>query len=270
MRLCWPAALALWPLALLGETPATLLDAGYRQMYNLEFDQAHDSFHQWERIHPEDPLGPLSDAAACLFDEFDRLGILESEFFVNDRHFHVDRAQVPDPVRKRTFEAALERGRRLADGILERSPQDADARFATVLRLGLHADYLALIEKRYLASLAEIKSARKIAEELLASRPDYYDAYLAIGVENYLLSQKPAPLRWLLRIGGAQTDMTVGLERLRLTAEKGRYLAPYARLLLAVAALRDRDRARARSLLAGLASDYPRNPLYAHELAQLP
>jgi hypothetical protein len=40
---------------------------------------------------------------------------------------------------------------------------------------------------------------------------------------------------------GAQTDKSEGLQRLRLTADKGRYLAPFARLLLAVAALRDKD-----------------------------
>ena len=269
MKFRWFAGLALLPAALLGQTPPTSLDEGYERMYNLEFDHAHASFREWERIHPADPMGPISNAAAYLFAEFDRLGILQSEFFVNDRHFRAPETQTPDPARKRSFEAALERGRLLADAILEHSPQDADARFATIMRLGLHADYMALVEKRYLASLAEIKSARKLAEELLAARPEYYDAYVAIGVENYLLSLKPAPLRWLLRIGGAQTDKRLGLERLRLTAEKGRYLAPYARLLLAVAALRDRDRGRARSLLTGLASAYPRNPLYARELALL-
>jgi hypothetical protein len=59
------------------------------------------------------------------------------------------------------------------------------------------------------------------------------------------------------------------LARLRITAEKGRYLKPYARLLLAVAALRDKDRVRARELMAGLASEFPHNRLYAEELARL-
>ena len=32
------------------------------------------------------------------------------------------------------------------------------------------------------------------------------DANLAVGLENYVLGLKPAPLRWVLRISGAQTD----------------------------------------------------------------
>ena len=75
-----------------------------------------------------------------------------------------------------------------------------------------------------------------LAERLLAVDPTYYDAYLAVGVENYLLSLKPAPMRWVLGWTGAQTDRETGLARLRITADKGHYLLPYARLLLAVAA----------------------------------
>jgi hypothetical protein len=54
-----------------------------------------------------------------------------------------------------------------------------------------------------------------------------------------------------------------------MTAEKGRYLGPFARLLLAVAALRDNDRASARALLAGLSQAFPRNHLYSEELAKI-
>jgi hypothetical protein len=59
------------------------------------------------------------------------------------------------------------------------------------------------------------------------------------------------------------------LERLRITAEKGRYLLPFARLLLAVAALREHDTDRARDILEDLAKEFPHDPLYVLELARL-
>ena len=76
------------------------LDDGYRQMYNLQFVQAHKTFQDWSRLHPDDPLSPASDAAAYLFSEFDRLHILQSEFFTQDRHFITDHKLSPDPVVK--------------------------------------------------------------------------------------------------------------------------------------------------------------------------
>lgn len=99
--------------------------------------------------------------------------------------------------------------------------------------------------------------------------PDCYDADLAVGVENYLLSLKPLPLRWLLRLGGAGVDENAGIEDLRITAVKGRYLLPYARLLLALAALRDRDAVTARQMLTWLATEFPNNDLYWKELVKL-
>jgi hypothetical protein len=248
--------------------PVTLLDRGYSEMYNLLFDQAHRSFQEWTLEHPDDPMGPVSDAAAWLFAEFDRLHILQSEFFVHDDSFRAD-AATPDPVAKRRFEEALERSRVLSDRILARSPKDANALFAALLQRGLKADYLGLIEHRYFGALSEIKAGRTLAQRLLAVDPKCYDAYLALGVENYMLSLKPAPVRWFLRIGGAQTDRETGLRQLKITADGGRYLMPYARLLLAVAALRDHDHRRATELLEYLASSFPRNPLYAKELARL-
>jgi hypothetical protein len=247
----------------------SLLDLGYRQMYSLDFTEAHRTFQAWESAHPEDPMGPVSDAAAYLFAEFDRLHILQSEFFVQNDTF-LNRAKPgADPLVKQEFEIDLARGQQLADGRLGKAPKDRNALFASLLRIGLRADYLALVEKRYLASLREVKMARLLAEQLLAKDPSCYDAYLAIGVENYMLSLKPAPVRWLLRLGGAQTDKDEGIQNLRLTAEKGRYLRPYAQLLLAVAALRDHDPGRAKRLLKELASEFPHNPLYGQELARL-
>jgi|SRR5947209_4582649 len=262
-------SLLIIPAIILAVLPAraapVLLDQGYRQMYNLQFAQAHQTFHEFEVQHPQDPMGPVSDAAAYLFSEFDRLHILQSEFFVHDQHFITDHKLVPDPQLKRKFEAALEDGRRLA----ELAPADPNAMFASILRTGLHSNYLALIEKRYIPSLQDMKAGRALAERLIALDPQCYDAWLAVGIENYMLSVKPAPVRWFLRLGGAQTDRAMGLEKLRLTAEKGHYLAPFARLLLAVAALRDHNPDAARNLLRGLVREFPQNGLYAQELAKL-
>jgi hypothetical protein len=246
-----------------------VIERGYRQMYNLDFDQAHETFAQLERDHPGDPLGPVSNAAAYLFAEFDRLNILHSEFFVENNMFRRRPKVTADATVRAAFDRELEKAGKLAATILASAPQDADALFARILTLGLRADYEAFIERRDLDALKVIKDSRATAEKLLMVQPNYYDAYLAVGVENYLFSLKPAPVRWILQVGGAQTDRDKGVEDLRLTAERGRYLSPYARLLLAVAALRSKDIARARDLLAALAREFPHNRLYAQELAQL-
>jgi len=245
------------------------IEQAYRQMYDLDFNGAHRTLAAWEHLHPEDPMGPASDAAAWLYGEFDRMHILQSELFVNNNSFFHSRKVSPDPAVKQKFEADLAAGRQLAERVLARSPTDANALLARMLCTGLHSDYLALIEKRYVAALSEVKATRELAEKALAIHPDLYDAYIAIGEENYILSQKAAPVRWILHMSGSQTDKDTGIEKLRLTAEKGRYFGPYAKLLLAVADLRDKNVAHARQKLAWLAAEFPHNRLYREELAKL-
>jgi hypothetical protein len=245
------------------------LDRGFQQMYNLDFPAAHATFLGYQQAHPADPMGYVSNAAAYLFSEFDRLHILESDLFINDKKFDGRHKLTPDPVLKSEFEKELAKSDELVAKILAQKPDDKNALFSQIMANGLRGDYAALIEKRNLASLGYMKTSRAIAQKLLTIDPTCYDAYLAVGVENYLLGLNPAPVRWVLRMTGAQTDKQEGLEQLRLTADKGRYLAPFARLLLAVAALRDKDRQAARTLLAGLAKEFPGNQLYVTELARI-
>lgn len=263
-----PLQLSLPPMGDIFSSSAPL-DVGFREMYNLQFEDAHRTFQQWESAEPHDPMGPTADAAACLFDEFNRLGVLQSNLFVNDGEFKKRKRPPPDPTLKARFEADIAESDRLADAVLKNSPNDSHALLSKTLNLGLRGDYLALVEKRDVASLSYIKNAGILAERLLAVDPECYDAYLAVGAENYILGATPAPLRWVLRLYGAETDKEKGIRNLDLTATKGHYLLPYARLLLAVAALRDNNRDEARTLLQELARQFPNNPLYQQELSRL-
>jgi hypothetical protein len=238
-------------------------------MYDLQFVEAHKTFAGYAYEFPSDPVGPASNAAAYLFAEMDRLRILQSEFFVDDNSFRNPKKLSPDAAVRQVFDAEIARAGQLSYAVLRTAPQDRNALFASILATGLRADYDGLIDKRYLSALSSVKNGRIAAEKLLAIDPMYYDAHLAIGVENYMLSLKALPIRWFLRMAGAEVDRDKGLQKLRLTAESGHYLKPYARLLLAVAALRDMDRATAKQILGELSVQFPHNRLYREELARL-
>ncbi|MBT9329995.1 hypothetical protein [Paracidobacterium acidisoli] len=238
----------------------------FGRMYDLDFAGAHRDIDAWQKVHPEDPMGPAAHAAAFLFTEFDRLGILETQLFTDDDRFEHRKKPSPDPEIEKQFQQAVDATDDLARKALAKNAHDINAQFAQVLSLGLRSDYAALIDKRDLAAIRYTKQSRLLAEQLLQEAPERYDAYLAVGIENYLSGIKPAPVRWLLQMGGVQTDKAQGLHDLRLTAAHGDLLAPFARLLLAVAALRDRDTGQACSLLGGLAAEFPQNPLYRREL----
>jgi len=249
--------------------PSDDLYRGWLKMYDLRFDEAHQVFNQWKQTHAADSLGPTSDAAAFLFSELARLGVLESELVTDNTRFWGRTKVQLDPQIKTMFDREIQRGDTLADTALQTRPADANALFAKSLGFGLRADFASLIEKRDLAALGLTKEGRVYADKLTAADPKAYDAFLGPGIENYLLSLKPAPLRILLRMTGSQVDREKGMEQLRLTAQFGHYLEPFAKLLLAVAAIRDNNRVRARELLSELHNRFPNNPLYLRELNRL-
>lgn len=245
------------------------LDEGFRLLYDLDFSHAHQIFLAWQQQHPADPMGPASDAAGLLFSEFDRLGVLEGQFYADDKTFGARKKLSPDPALKERFNDALALAESRAQALLAKNPSDRNGLFAMTLSAGLKADYAALIDKSNLASLGLTKQASKWAEQLLAADPACYDAYLATGISKYIIGSMAAPLRWILRLGGVSGDKKAGIDELRLTAERGRYLAPFARILLAIAYVRDKDTPHARELLASLQSQFPNNPLFALEIARL-
>jgi tetratricopeptide (TPR) repeat protein len=247
----------------------TALELGYSDSYNLDFGGAHNQFSAWEQAHPADPMGPVSQAASYLFSELDRLGVLETQFYEKDSTFLKREKLEPDPKIKLQFDAALAGAETKANTALAKFSDDRNALFAMALLWGLRADYAALIEKKNLESLKDTRQADEWAHKLLALSPDYYDAYLATGISKYIIGSLAAPVRWLLRVGGYSGDKKTGIHELELAAQHGHYLAPFARILLSIAYLRQNDSARARSLLEQLHDQFPANPLFPREIARI-
>jgi hypothetical protein len=248
---------------------ATPLDLGFSGLYNLDFAGAQKDFAAWQQLHPDDPVGPVSEAAGFLFSEFNRLGVLEAQFYEDDDAFVGRPKLTPDPTLRQHFMAAIGRAESLAHARLANDPKDRDALFALTLSSGLQADYAALIEKRNLASLHFTKEASASAQQLLAICHDCYDALLATGFSKYIIGSMPAPVRWVLRMGGLPADKQGGIADLQTTAEHGHYLAPFARILLAIAYVREKNNSQALELLTGLRQEFPANTLFSREINHL-
>lgn len=245
------------------------LDRGFFGLYNLDFAGAQKDFASWQQLHPDDPVAPVSEAAGFLFSEFNRLGVLEAQFFENDDAFAGRPRVKPDPAVRAQFMAAIGQAQNLSRERLAKDSKDPDALFALTLSSGLQADYAALIEKQNLASLHFAKEASASAQQLLAVCHDCYDALVATGFSKYIIGSMAAPVRWVLRMGGLPADKQGGIADLQTTAAHGHYLAPFARILLAIAYVREKDKSQALELLTGLRREFPANTLFPREIAHL-
>src|SRR4029077_4308079 len=105
---------------------ATPLDRGFSGLYNLDFEGAQKDFAAWQELHPDDPVGPVSEAAGILFSEFHRLGVLESQFYEKDDAFEERPKLKPDPALRQNFMAAIGRAETLSRARLAKDPNDRD------------------------------------------------------------------------------------------------------------------------------------------------
>lgn len=248
---------------------ATPLEDAFGYLYNCDFDQAHHSIDTHVAAHPEDPLGPSVRAAAYLFYELDRLKILQAEFLSDDKKISGDDKLVPDAVVRERFFGAVANAQRLAETRLQKEPGNTGALFAFSLTEGMRTDYMALVEKKQLRSLGALRQAQKYATELLRKDPTFADAYLTHGISEYLLGSLPFFLRWFVRIDGTSGDKKVAVMHLERVAADGRYLGPFAKILLSIINLREKRPMVAKRLLEDLTVRYPRNPLLRVELEKL-
>jgi hypothetical protein len=261
-------------LAASGQTPIEALhvpelDAGFHFLYELKPEEAHKQFEAWQKSHPQDPLGSASEAAAYLFEECYRQGVLTSEFFLDDKRFLGKIPLKPDPELRAAFFAADKQAQELAQLRLKTNPDDANALFAMSLSLGMQADYASLIDKRQLDSLKKIREADTYSKKLLVIAPDAADAYLGLGTANYFIGSQPILRRFFLGIAGIHGDRKAGIQQIEIAADRGHYLRPFAKIMLALAALREKKPEVARAQLSELVAEFPENPLFASELAKL-
>lgn len=245
------------------------LDQSYHAMYNLNFGEALKTADAAKTIDKDDPLPWMAQACAILFREFERLNILTSELFVSDDKFNARTAQAWNPDAKKQFDAAVNGAEQLAQKRLAIDKNDEKALFALTIVNGLRADDAALIEKKNLSALSFTHVANNYAERLLSRQPDYYDAYLATGMGKYIIGGKAAPVRWMLRLGGFKGDQEQGIRELRMVADHGRFLAPFARILLAFDDMRHKNNGEARKKLVWLSEHFPNNSHFTEEMSKL-
>jgi len=72
----------------------------------------------------------------------------------------------------------------------------------------------------------------------------------------------------MLWFGGVHGDKKLGMEQVGKTVEDGRYLKPFAKIMLALAARREKQNPLAQKLLRELTEEFPESPLYAAEYAK--
>jgi hypothetical protein len=245
------------------------VDQAFDRLYNFDFAGSHRILNGYIAAHPGEAVPYAARASAYLFYELDRLGVLESQFLTDDEQILEKRKITPDPVIRAEFFKAVGEAQSRARRTLASAPDDPDSLLAMCIGFGVVSDYTALVEKRQFRSMSPAKAANIYAQRLLRLKPPLYDAYVSTGVSEYLIGSMPIFLRWFVRFDNIKGSKQEALKNLELVSREGHYLKGFAKVLLSIIYLREKKREAAVAMLAELQREYPANPLFRRELAQL-
>src|SRR5882762_3793452 len=244
------------------------LSSGFHSLYTQNFMEAREKFAAWESQHSDEPFGEVAIAASYLFEELYRQGVLSSDFFLNEKRFLHGIEGKPDAARMKSFQEALDQARKLAKARLAKNTKDSEAFFALTMTAGMESNADMMLKKQHMESLKRLKEGNEYAKQLLTQQPDANDAYVALGTANYIIGSLSGGARFFLMFGGVHGDKKLGMQQLGKTIDGGRYLQPYAKILLALAARREKQNPLAQKLFRELSEEFPQSPLYAAEYAK--
>ncbi len=244
------------------------LKAGYQLLYEQKFPEARAVFVEWAEKNPTEPFGQVSVAASYLFEEFYHQQVLTSDYFLNDKRFLGGITGTPDPERIKGFEDATTKARALASQRLKQNKRDPEGLYALTLSAGMQSDADSMLLKKHYDALKHLKEANTSAELLLADHPDAYDVYVAPGIAYYIIGSLSGSARFVLWFGGIHGDKALGMSKVEKTAENGNYLKPFAQILLALSARREKKDELAAKNLKELTEEFPGNAVYETEYAK--
>lgn len=243
--------LALFCLGLLSvatahaSEPEVLARKGIDQILNLEMDGARRTFAELHTQYPQYPLFPFLDASVYW---------AEAEVAQRNR----------DQLRELAIQQMLQ-AMTTANEQLAQDPQSAPWKLtrgmASFFAARMYAD-----KGRSISAYKFGRSGRDDLREVVAVNPEMNDAYLVLGMYEYIAGSIPRGLRWLAALFDLKGDRDLGVRYLERATSKARVMAPEAARMLLVAAGVQPETTRTCAYLElakYMRKAYPRNPHYS-------
>ncbi|MFB3917060.1 MAG: hypothetical protein ACE14M_10040 [Terriglobales bacterium] len=242
--------------------------SGFERFYNMEYDKAVQDFEKSLKAHPDDPFAANHLLSAVLFKELYRIGALDSEMYANNSFLESKRFPIDPQARARILEL-MDRSGELCEQRLKADPDDVDALYARGVLRGLRSTYMGLVDKAWFAALRNATGARRDHERVLELKPDYVDAKMIVGMHNYMVGS----VSWAVKVAAAIIGLTgsksKGIQYLYAAADGGGESSVDAKVALSLFLRREQRYDEAIKLVSSMANAYPKNFLFALELANL-
>lgn len=242
---------------------------GYEHFYILDYEGALSRFESVLKAHPQDPMAYGYVQMVTVFRELYHQDLLDTTYYAHDS-FLTSKRNVPVPAATRQrIEYLTDTGIKLCDDRIKADPDDKNAYFARGYLRGIHAAYITLVDHSFVAAARQGYASRGDSEQVLKIDPEFVDAKMAIGIQQFAVASLPRWVRMIVGIVGVGGNKEKGLALLRESAAHGVVTAVESRTVLSLFLRHDARYHEALEVQHGLAEQYPHNYLFRLEEANL-
>jgi tetratricopeptide (TPR) repeat protein len=242
---------------------------GYNYFYILDYDGALIHFDAVLKAHPDDPMAYGYVQMATVFRELYHQDLLDTTYYAHDSFLTSKRSVTVAPATLARIESLTNTGIRLCDDRIKADPNDKNAYFARGYLRGIHAAFITLVDHSFVAAARQGYASRNDSEQVLKIDPDYADAKMAIGIQQFAVASLPRWVRLVVGIVGVGGNKEKGLQLLRESAAHGVITAVESRTVLSLFLRHDGRYPEALVVQHGLAAQFPHNYLFRLEEANL-
>ena len=253
------AALALPATATANRESAALRLRGAQELYNLDREQAVETFRKAITADPQD-AGAYRDLAGALWLS---ITFRRGNMTVDDYLGGVSRSRrnptPPPPEIAAAFNDAIEHAMTLARARIAANPSDVAAHYELGAAIGQRASYMATVEGSAMSAFRAARGAYDEHEQVMRLDASRKDAGLIVGTYRYIVASLSMPLRWMAYVAGFGGGREQGLQLVEGAAAYAGDNQADARLALLVIYNREHRYDDALTQLAKLREEFPRN-----------
>jgi tetratricopeptide (TPR) repeat protein len=243
---------------------------GNDAVYNLEYKLAREKFERLVKIAPDHPAGYIYLANNLWLEWLNSSRRLSASLYNGDSFYQQDAEEDQfDPKRDKEFNDLIRKAIGVAKARVQKNPQDTEALYYQGAALGLRAGYSVTVKRSFRRAMGDANGSIQIQKRVVKMDPNYNDAYLSIGLYEYVIDSLPFVWRTLARLAGLKGSKKKGIEHLELATQKGKFAADDARVILIGLYSREKQPEKALEVISYLAAKYPRNYLLGVERANM-
>jgi tetratricopeptide (TPR) repeat protein len=243
---------------------------GNDALYNMDYAAARERYLQMTKLAPDHPAGYVYLANNLWLELLNQSRRLTTSTYTGGSFYEQDKDEDKvDPKVDRQFSELIKQALAATQARLRSNPKDAEALYYQASAYGLRAGYDTTVKRSFVRAMGDANDSIAIQKKVLKTDPDYVDAYMSIGLYEYVIDSLPFGWRLLARVAGLKGSKKKGIEHLELVTQKGKYAADDARVLLIGIYTKEGQPERALDVISQLSAKYPRNYLFGIERAAL-